>query len=426
MSGIVLEEFGWRGLIAQLSDEDNLSAHLKEGSRTIYCGFDPTADSLHIGSLVPLLALQRLQRLGHRPIVLVGGATGLIGDPSFRADERSLNSREVVEGWVQKIRRQVEPYVSFEGNNGALVVNNLDWTAQLDVITFLREIGKHFSVSAMVARESVRSRLEREGQGISFTEFSYMLLQGMDFLELARRYGCSVQIGGSDQWGNIVSGIDLIRRVLRRPAYGMTLPLVTKSDGSKFGKTASGTVWLDPQKTSPYMFYQFWLNTSDADVVPHLKMFTYLDSETVRELARGVAERPHLREAQRRLAESVTRLVHGGPSLDQAIRITDSLFLGDIERLSEDDLLQLAEDGLPSCRFSGRMGLLSALVETGLAKSTSEARKLVDSAGVSINSLPVSDSRMELSVDQALFGRFILLRRGKRSWSILEISKSLK
>lgn len=369
MSGTVLEEFGWRGLVAQLSDEDNFAAHLREGGRTIYCGFDPTADSLHIGSLVPLLALQRLQRMGHRPIVLVGGATGLIGDPSFRADERSLNSREVVDGWVQKIRRQVEPYVSFEGNNAALVVNNLDWTGQLDVITFLREIGKHFSVNAMVARDSVRSRLEREGQGISFTEFSYMLLQGMDFLELSRRYGCSVQIGGSDQWGNIVSGIDLIRRVLHRPAYGMTLPLVTKSDGSKFGKTASGTVWLDPQKTSPYAFFQFWLNTSDADVIPYLKMFTYLDADEVGELAKAVEARPHLREAQRRLAESVTRLVHGGPRLEQAMRITESLFRGDAERLAEDDLQQLSENGLPTCRFAGRKGLLSALVETEIGRA---------------------------------------------------------
>jgi tyrosyl-tRNA synthetase len=423
MAGTVLEEFGWRGLIAQQSDAGNLSAHLAASSRTVYCGFDPTADSLHIGNLVPLLALQRLQKMGHRPIILVGGATGLIGDPSFRADERSLNTREIVADWVKKIRDQVEPYVSFEGNNAALLVNNLDWTESLDVITFLREIGKHFSVNSMVARDSVRSRLEREGQGISFTEFSYMLLQGMDFLELARRHGCTLQIGGSDQWGNIISGIDLIRRVLHRQAFGLTLPLVTRADGSKFGKTASGTVWLDSNRTSPYTFYQFWLNTADADVISYLKFFTFLAVEEIGELERSVVGSPHLRAAQLRLAKEVTELVHGPDGLRRATRVSESLFTGELHRLDVEDLKQLSIDGLPSVRYAERKGVLTAMVDTGLARSTGEARKLVESGGITVNGGILSNSRFELSDEGALFGRFQLLRKGKRNWAIVEVTK---
>lgn len=422
MSGTVLEEFGWRGLVAQISDREGLSAHLGEGSRTVYCGFDPTADSLHIGSLVPLLALQRLQKMGHRPIILVGGATGLIGDPSFRADERSLNTKEIVGEWVQKIRKQVEPYVSFEGNNAALLVNNLDWTQSLDVITFLREIGKHFSVNAMIARDSVRTRLDREGQGISFTEFSYMLLQGMDFLELARRHNCTLQIGGSDQWGNIVSGIDLIRRVMQRQSFGLTLPLVTRADGGKFGKTAVGTVWLDPVRTSPYTFYQFWLNASDADVINYLKYFTFLSAEEIGALSRASLESPHRRTAQHRLAELVTRLVHGLDGLRRATRISESLFAGELQRFTVEDLEQLSTDGLPAARYAEKKGVLTALVDTGLAKSTGEARKLVESGGVTVNGQNLVDSRFELSRVESLFGRFHLLRKGKRNWAIVELT----
>ncbi|MBM4204943.1 MAG: tyrosine--tRNA ligase [Gammaproteobacteria bacterium] len=422
MSGTVLEEFGWRGLVAQISDREGLSAHLGEGSRTVYCGFDPTADSLHIGSLVPLLALQRLQKMGHRPIILVGGATGLIGDPSFRADERSLNTKEIVGEWVQKIRKQVEPYVSFEGNNAALLVNNLDWTQSLDVITFLREIGKHFSVNAMIARDSVRTRLDREGQGISFTEFSYMLLQGMDFLELARRHNCTLQIGGSDQWGNIVSGIDLIRRVMQRQSFGLTLPLVTRADGGKFGKTAVGTVWLDPVRTSPYTFYQFWFNASDADVINYLKYFTFLSAEEIGALSRASLESPHRRTAQHRLAELVTRLVHGLDGLRRATRISESLFAGELQRLTVEDLEQLSADGLPAARYAEKKGALTALVDTGLAKSTGEARKLVESGAVTVNGQNLVDSRFELSRVESLFGRFHLLRKGKRNWAIVELT----
>jgi tyrosyl-tRNA synthetase len=267
----LLDELRRRGLVAQVSGEAELERHLAGASRTLYCGFDPTADSLHIGNLVPLLTLRRFQQHGHRPVLLLGGATGMIGDPSGRSTERNLNDPAVIGGWLERIRGQVERLVDFDGNNAAILVNNLDWTASLDVITFLREVGKHFSVNQMIQRESVRSRLEREGEGISYTEFSYMLLQANDYTELARRYDCTLQIGGSDQWGNIVSGMDLVRRKLGRDSFALTLPLVTRSDGSKFGKTAGGSIWLDAARTSPYSFYQFWLNTTDADVVSYLK-----------------------------------------------------------------------------------------------------------------------------------------------------------
>jgi tyrosyl-tRNA synthetase len=423
MTGRVLGELKWRGLIAQVSDETALQDHLAEASRTIYCGFDPTADSLHIGSLVPLLALQRMQRMGHRPIVLVGGATGLIGDPSFRLNERSLNSADVVQGWVEKLKRQVEPYVSFEGSCAAILVNNLDWTESLDVISFLRDIGKHFSINTMVNRDSVRSRLEREGEGLSFTEFSYMLLQGMDYLELHRRYGCSLQIGGSDQWGNIISGIDLVRRVVHRQVYGLTLPLVTKADGSKFGKTATGTIWLDQNKTSPYAFYQFWLNTADADVSSYLRFFTYLNEGEILELDKSTCQKPEGREAQRVLAREVTKMVHGADALLGAERISSALFKGDVDQLREGDLLQLTQDGLASFKSSAPIGLLAAMVETGLARSTSEARKLVESSGVSVNGRTVVDTRYVLDCGVALFGKFHLIRKGKKNWSAVVIAK---
>ncbi len=324
----LIEEFGWRGLVAQVSNEDKLLDHLAQ-PRSVYCGFDPTADSLHIGSLVPLLALKRFQLAGHQPILLLGGATGLIGDPSGRDDERSLNQSSTVAEWVESLRAQVSRFLDFEGPAGAIVCNNLDWTQGLDVIAFLRDVGKHFSVNAMVQRESVKARLEREDQGISYTEFSYMLLQAMDFLELARREECLVQIGGSDQWGNIVSGIDLIRRHTGQEAYALTMPLVTKSDGSKFGKTAAGAVWLDPSKTSPYSFYQFWLNSADADVEKFLKLFTFMNRQDISDLVASSAQAPEQRIAQRELARQVTRLVHGDDAVDSAERISDCLFGGE-------------------------------------------------------------------------------------------------
>ncbi len=415
----LLAELEWRGLIAQSSDRDKLSNHLDSGSRTLYCGFDPTADSLHIGSLVPLLTLRRFQLAGHRPILLLGGATGLIGDPSFRDDERSLNSTEVVADWVESLRRQVEPFLEFEGNNPAIISNNLDWTEKMDVISFLRDIGKHFSVNAMIQRESVRSRLERAEQGISYTEFSYMLLQGMDYLELAKVYECSLQIGGQDQWGNIVSGVDLVRRHLGREVYAITLPLVTKADGTKFGKTATGTVWIDPRKTSPYTFYQFWLNTADADAENYLKIFTFLDQAEIASLAELTQSEPHARHAQRRLAREVTALVHGQDAVVSAERISECLFGGDVRNLEDRDLEQLQQDGLDSTELQDGEGLLSAMVTAGLAKSTGEARKLVQGGGVRLNGEVVQDERASLDFSQGLFGRYFVLRRGKKVHHLL-------
>jgi tyrosyl-tRNA synthetase len=421
MSGELIAELQWRGLVAQVSDLDGLSEHLDSGSRTLYCGFDPTADSLHIGSLVPLLALRRFQQFGHKPILLLGGATGLIGDPSFRDDERNLNDEDTVAGWVEALQRQVAPFLDFEGDNSALIVNNLDWTKSLDVISFLRDIGKHFSVNAMIARESVRSRLDRDDQGISYTEFSYMLLQGMDYLELAKRYNCTLQIGGSDQWGNIVSGLDLVRRHLGGDvdAYALTLPLVTKSDGTKFGKTAGGAIWLDPAKTSPYTFYQFWLNAADADVENFLRLFTFLTQEEVRALVSESQERPELRNAQRRLAQEVTDLVHGADAVTSAQRISEALFGGAVETLQENDLQQLQQDGLASTIIEEGTGVLTAMVQAGLVKSTGEARKLVAGGGVKINGGAVTDPRETLKFADALYQKYFLLRRGKKVYHLL-------
>tara|TARA_Y100001934_G_scaffold167626_1_gene199213 strand:+ start:4147 stop:5424 length:1278 start_codon:yes stop_codon:yes gene_type:complete len=420
MANGLVDELEQRGLLAQVSDRNGLSDHLRSGSRVVYAGFDPTADSLHIGNLVPLLTLRRFQLCGHRPILLLGGATGLIGDPSGRKDERSLNAGEVVEGWVERIRSQVQGFVDFEGNNGAVIANNLDWTAGRDLISFLRDIGKHFSVNQMIQRDSVRDRLERDGEGISYTEFSYMLLQAMDYAELAERYDCTVQVGGSDQWGNIVSGMDLVRRRLGKAAFAMTLPLVTKADGTKFGKTAEGSVWLAPDRTSPYAFYQFWLNTSDADAVPYLKIFTFLGLEEIQSLADSLAEHPEQRDAQRRLAAEVTTLVHGKQALASAQRITQCLFAGDIEGLTQDDLDQLRQDGMDATALEGTsVGLLDALAEAGLAQSRGAARKLVQGNGLRVNGVLEGDIERQLDWQDALFGRFYLLRRGKKSWHLL-------
>jgi tyrosyl-tRNA synthetase len=415
----LLAELQWRGLISQVSDLDGLAAHLESGSRTLYCGFDPTADSLHIGSMVPLLALRRFQMHGHRPILLLGGATGLIGDPSFRADERSLNDHDVVAGWVDALRSQVEPFLDFAGNSAAVIENNLDWTENMDVITFLRDIGKHFSVNTMIQRESVRARLDREDQGITYTEFSYMLLQGMDYLELAKRHECSLQIGGSDQWGNILSGLDLVRRHLGREAYALTLPLVTKADGSKFGKTAGGTIWLDAAKTSPYTFYQFWLNAADADAGNYLRYFTFLNQAEIESLLDDLQAHPEQRNAQRKLAEEVTALVHGDDALASAQRISAALFGGGVSALQQSDLEQLQLDGLDSSKVGQGEGLLSAMVAGGVAKSTGEARKLVQGGGVRLNDNVVEDARQTLDFSQALFGKFFVLRRGKKVYHLL-------
>lgn len=424
---MILDTLERRGLVTQVSDRARLGEHLAGSPRTVYCGFDPTADSLHIGSLVPLLALRRFQAEGHRPILLLGGATGLIGDPSFRADERGLNDEDTVGDWVEKIRRQVRPFLDFEGGSGAVLANNLDWTRGLDLIGFLREVGKHFSVNAMIQRDSVKSRLERTGEGISYTEFSYMLLQANDYLELARRYGCTLQVGGSDQWGNIVSGVDLVRRRLRREVFALTVPLVTRADGAKFGKTAEGAVWLDPVRTSPYSFYQYWLNSSDADVIQFLKFFTFLDLEEIDALEGEVCEAPEMRTAQKRLAEEVTKLVHGQDAVDSAKRITGCLF-GNLKQMQEAAVLVLTEGDLDQLRLDGMgsteiadpsIGLLAALADGGLARSRGAARRLVDAGGVSVNGAVECDSARVLDFSEALHERYFLLRRGKKSWHLL-------
>lgn len=404
----------------QASAQEELSEHLAEGCRTVYCGFDPTADSLHIGSLVPLLALKRIQLAGHRPIALAGGATGMIGDPSFKSNERKLNSLEVTAQWTDKIKDQLSRFIDFNcGENSALVVNNLDWTADKDVLTFLRDIGKHFSVNAMIQKESVKQRIEREGEGISYTEFSYMILQAYDFAMLNEMHDCTLQIGGSDQWGNITAGIDLTRRLNQQQVFGLTLPLVTKADGSKFGKTEEGTIWLDPARTSCYAFYQFWINTADADVYKFLKYFTFLDVVVIDAIEKADKEAQGRPEAQGILAREVTRLVHGEEGLQAAQRISEALFSGDISNLTEDDFGQLKQDGLPSSIIeealaSQGLSLVELLVQTGLAPSNKMAREFISNGAVLVNGEKVTDPASALDIDKALFGGYFLLKRGKK------------
>jgi tyrosyl-tRNA synthetase len=411
-----------RGLVFQTTGDDTFEAWLDEKPRTLYCGFDPTADSLHIGSLVPLLTLKRFQLAGHSPIALVGGATGLIGDPSFKAQERSLNTPDVVAGWVERLREQMSQFLSFDGEAAAVMANNLDWTADVDVLTFLRDVGKHFAVNTMIAKESVKQRIEREGAGISFTEFTYMILQSFDFAELNKRYGCELQIGGSDQWGNITGGIDLTRRMNGASVQGLTLPLVTKADGTKFGKTESGTIWLDARKTSPYAFYQFWLSTADADVYTFLKYFTFLTVEAIDALAQEDAVREGRPEAQRVLAEEVTRLVHGASGLEAAQRITSAMFSGDESSLSESDLAQLSLDGLPSSsisRDSMPETLTQLLTDAGMAASGKQVKDALGRSAVSINGVAVSaannaDPMSCFAPEVAMHGRYFIARLGKK------------
>jgi tyrosyl-tRNA synthetase len=419
-----------RGLIAQYSGDENLAAHL-DVSRTLYCGFDPTADSLHIGSLVPLLMLKRFQEAGHRPIILVGGSTGLIGDPSFKAEERKLNSPEIVAGWVEKIRHQTSQFVDFDESlpNGAIIVNNLDWTAGIDVLDFLRDVGKHFSINSMIQKESVKQRLQRDGGGISFTEFSYSLLQSLDFAELNRRYNCTLQIGGSDQWGNIVGGIDLTRRQNQSQCFGLTSPLITKADGSKFGKTESGTVWLNAGKTSPYSFYQFWLNVADEDVYKFLRYFTFLSLEGIEDIERSDRDSDKKPEAQRILAREVTELVHGKLGVEAALRISDALFSGDPNKLSKKDFEQMCQDGISSSSVDEE-GLLQKpltqiLTDCGMVKAGREVKDALGRHSVFVNGIPQGNSdnmkaREIFSKEKALHGRFFLVRLGKKKYHLFE------
>ena len=415
----LLNELSGRGLLAQVSDRAGLEAHLSSAPRTFYVGFDPTAPSLQVGNLVPLLVLRRAQLLGHRPIVVVGGATGLIGDPSGRADERALQDAATIAEWVDRIRGQVGRFIDVAGAAAGRVVNNLDWTRDVGVLDFLRDVGKHFSVNAMTQRDSVRSRLARDGEGISYTEFSYMLLQAYDFLELARRHDCTVQLGGSDQWGNIVSGVDLVRRVLRRQAYALTVPLVTRQDGAKFGKSAAGAVWLDAERTSPYAFYQFWLNVADADAGHFLRCFTLLEADAIEAAERSARTRPEERAAQRLLAAEATRLVHGKAAVATAERITGALFSGDVRGLQAPELALLAQDGMATTAIASGDGLLAALTRAGLAASNSAARRLVQGGGVHVNGVMEADPARRLDAAGALHQRYHVVRRGKKHWHML-------
>ncbi|MFN8697606.1 MAG: tyrosine--tRNA ligase [Burkholderiales bacterium] len=416
----LLQDLHARGLIAQTTDAAELDALLQKESITLYAGFDPTADSLHVGSLVPVLTLRRFQQAGHKPIALVGGATGMIGDPSFKVAERKLLTTDVINDWVAKIRAQVMPFLNFEGNTAAIMTNNLDWFVGMGALEFLRDIGKHFSVNAMIKKESVQQRIARDDQGISFTEFSYSLLQGYDFAELYKRHNCVLQIGGSDQWGNITAGTDLTRRLHRAQVYGLTLPLVVKADGTKFGKTESGTIWLDAKRTSPYAFYQFWLNTADADVYTFMRYFTFLPVAEIAAIEAADAAREGKREGQRILAEQVTELVHGKAALEAAQRITASLFSGDVSALTESDLAQLAQDGMPSADVAASIdGLTDVLAASGLAKSKTEAKTFIQSGSVAINGHKVDAIDHKIGSSEKLFGRFTLLRRGKKNYSLV-------
>jgi tyrosyl-tRNA synthetase len=429
--GEILEDLRARGLIFQLAGEEELATHLAGGSRTLYCGFDPTADSLHIGSLVPLLMLRRFQLAGHKPLALVGGATGLVGDPSFKAQERQLNTPEVVASWVDKIRQQLSAFIDFDcGAHSAEVVNNLDWTADKNVLDFLRDVGKHFSINAMIQKESVKQRLDREGSGISFTEFTYMILQSYDFSELNRQHNCTLQIGGSDQWGNITSGIDLTRRLQGNQVFGLTMPLVTKADGSKFGKTETGTIWLDPARTSPYAFYQFWINCADADAYQFLRYFTFLDVDEIAAIEVADQERQGRPQAQSILAQEVTRLVHGEDGLAAAQRITEALFSGDTAGLSESDVQQLRLDGLPSSTLP-RAGfedsnLTQVLTEAGMVASGKQVKDALGRQAVQVNGRALGQQHnMDLAAcfepAQAMYGCFYLVKLGKKKYHLLEV-----
>ena len=426
----IIQDLQSRGLIAQTTDIEALDALLNEQKIALYCGFYPTADSLPIGHLLPVLALRRFQQAGHTPIALVGGATGMIGDPSFKAVERSLNSAETVAGWVESIRNQLKPFLSFEGENAAIMANNADWFGSMNCLDFLRDIGKHFSVNAMLNKESVKQRIERDDVGISFTEFAYSLLQGYDFAELNKRHGAALEIGGSDQWGNITAGIDLTRRLNQKQVFGLTLPLVTKSDGTKFGKTEGGAVWLNAKKTSPYQFYQFWLKVADADVYKFLKYFTFLSIEEIDAIKAKDKASGTKPEAQRILAEEMTRLIHGEAALQAAQRISESLFAEDQSSLTESDFEQLALDGLPAFEVSDGLNVVEALVKTGLASSNKEARGFVNSKAVLLNGQAAEstnpnhaaerpDDAYLLTDAHKRFGKYTIVRRGKRNHALL-------
>ncbi len=416
----LLEDLQWRGIVYQQTDEEGIKNTLNDQKISLYCGVDPTADSMHIGHLLPFLTLRRFQNEGHRPIVLVGGATGLIGDPSGKSEERKLQTLEMVQHNVSCIKNQLENIFDFESENGAIMVNNYDWAGSMDIVTFLRDFGKHVGVNYMLAKDTISSRLET---GISFTEFTYTILQAMDFYHLYKNHDCKMQIGGSDQWGNITTGLELIRKMMPEgaKAFGLTIPLVTKADGTKFGKTESGAIWLDPEKTTPYEFYQFWINTADADVIKYLKFFTFLTRETIEELEEAVAAEPHLRKAQKALAEEMTRLIHGEESLQQAIKISAALFSGDVKSLTAAEIKQGFKD-VPSYEHNGEaeINVIDLLIEAKISPSKRQAREDVTNGAVSINGERVTDTAYTLSEEDRIEGQFTIIRRGKKKYFLIK------
>ncbi|MEV8022021.1 tyrosine--tRNA ligase [Streptomyces sp. NPDC086554] len=417
----IVDELKWRGLFALSTDEDALRKSLADGPVTFYCGFDPTAASLHVGHLVQVLTLRRLQQAGHRPLALVGGATGQIGDPRPTA-ERTLNDPETVANWVGRLRTQIEPFLSFEGENAATMVNNLDWTAGLSAIEFLRDIGKHFRVNKMLTKESVARRLESQ-EGISYTEFSYQLLQGMDFLELYRRYGCTLQTGGSDQWGNLTAGIDLIHRLEPdTTVHAMGTPLMVKADGTKFGKTEGGAVWLDPEMTTPYAFYQFWLNVDDRDISTYMRILSFKPRAELEEIEKQTEERPQARAAQRALAEELTTLVHGADQCAAVIAASKALFgQGDLADLDE-ATLGAALSELPRVEVAELGPVVDLFAEVGLVASKSAARRTVKEGGAYVNNVKVAAEDAVPSRDELLHGRWLVLRRGKKNLAAVEVT----
>jgi tyrosyl-tRNA synthetase len=423
--GNILEELRWRGLV--YDQTDGVEELLKHQKVTLYNGFDPTADSLHIGHLVPMMQLARFQRWGHTPIAIAGGGTGMIGDPSGRSTERNLLTLAEIEANLVKIKDQLASLLDFEvKNNPARIINNADWLLKLDMMSFMRDVGKHFTINYMMAKDSVRSRLERE-EGISYTEFSYMLLQAYDFHHLFTTQGCLLQTGGSDQWGNIVAGVELIRRMSGEKAYGLVYPLITRADGSKFGKTADGeSVWLDPERTSPYRFYQFWLNTDDADVINYLKYFTWLDRPTIDKLQNALFERPHEREAQRRLAQEITDMIHGETAVAQAKRASQVLFGGDLDGLNAGDIADIFAD-VPSSEVGQAalegdgVSLVDLLTDTGLASSKGDARRSIQGGGIYLNNRRVTEVDSCASLADCIDGRFLILRKGRKRYHLVRI-----
>ncbi|MCG8456641.1 MAG: tyrosine--tRNA ligase [Holophagales bacterium] len=419
----IFEEFQWRGLVHSASD--GVQEHLSQGPVTLYIGFDPTARSLHVGSLLQILNLARMQRFGHRPIGIVGGGTGMIGDPSGKTVERQLLTREKVRENLEGIREQLSRFLDFDAReNPAMVMDNGDWLTEITLIDFLREIGKHFTVNYMVAKESVKQRMESD-VGISFTEFSYLLLQSYDFLELYDRYGCTLQMGASDQWGNITAGTELIRKLRQTKAYGLVSPLVTTSSGVKFGKTEAGAVWLDAELTSPYQFYQFWLGTTDDDVIRYLKYFTWLGQEEIAGLQSALESAPQERAAHYRLARELTRMVHGESALELAEKSSRVLFGGEVGDLSATEVLDIFDDvpstGLPATRLEGGLSLLDLLVETGLTPSKGQARRLVRDGGAYVNNVRVTDEHATVSSEDFKGGKVLVLRKGRKAYHLVQL-----